>query len=53
MRWIDMHCDTLSEIIRQNKELKKNDLCVDLERLEEGGACASSLHALSMQPGMG
>ncbi len=40
MRWIDMHCDTLSEIIRQNKELKKNDLCVDLERLEEGGACA-------------
>lgn len=35
-----MHCDTLSEIIRQNKELKQNDLCTDLERLARGGACA-------------
>ena len=40
MKWIDMHCDTLSEIIRQNKELKRNDLCADLERLTQGGAYA-------------
>ena len=36
MKWIDMHCDTLSEIIRQRKELKRNDLCADLERLLRG-----------------
>ena len=40
MKWIDMHCDTLSEIIRQRKELKRNDLCADLERLLQGGAGA-------------
>lgn len=40
MKWIDMHCDTLSEIIRQQKELKRNDLCADLERLLRGGAGA-------------
>ena len=40
MKWIDMHCDTLSEIIRQRKELKRNDLCADLERLLRGGAGA-------------
>ena len=40
MKWIDMHCDTLSEIIRQRKELKTNDLCADLERLLRGGAGA-------------
>ena len=52
MKWIDMHCDTLSEIIRQNKELKRNDLCADLERLTQGGAYAQFLPVLSMPPGM-
>ena len=40
MEWIDMHCDTLSETGKQKKELKSNDLCVDLERLRRAGACA-------------
>lgn len=39
MKWIDMHCDTLSEIRKQKKELRINDLCVDLERLRRSGAC--------------
>ena len=34
MRWIDMHCDTLSEIWKGHADsFRKNDLCVDLERL--------------------
>ncbi len=39
MRWIDMHCDTLSEIWRGNAQsLECNGLCVDLERLKKAGA---------------
>lgn len=40
MNWIDMHCDTLSELMKRPKEetLRKNQLCVDLERLQRSGA---------------
>ena len=39
MRWIDMHCDTVSEIYKNRKgTLMKNTLCVDMERLERVGA---------------
>ena len=39
MHWIDMHCDTLSEIWKGNaRSLKKNGLCVDLDRLRQNGA---------------
>lgn len=45
MRWIDMHCDTLSEIAGKKKEDKKtqeslrnNHLSVDIERLKRSGA---------------
>ena len=39
MRWIDMHCDTVSEIYKNRKgTLMKNTLCVDMERLERAGA---------------
>lgn len=42
MNIIDMHCDTISEILkyrRQGKDcgLRKNDLHVDLERMKKGG----------------
>lgn len=40
MRWIDMHCDTLSEVKKQNKNLRQNDLCVDVRRLLASGARA-------------
>ena len=52
MRWIDLHCDTLSELYKeagntgQMKEgvpkgtLYRNDLCVDIERLLRAGAQA-------------
>lgn len=40
MRWIDMHCDTLSEVRRQKKTLQENDLCVDVQRLLKAGSCA-------------
>lgn len=50
MGWIDMHCDTLSRIMKaeggaQQEEksgaqgtLMRNLLCVDIERLEKAGA---------------
>ena len=39
MRWIDMHCDTVSEIYKNRKgTLMKNTLCVDMERLERAGS---------------
>lgn len=47
MRWIDMHCDTLSEIAKRRKQdkniresLRRNYLSVDIERLKEAGAVA-------------
>ena len=43
VRWIDMHCDTLSEIVKNqynhtDGSLKKNHLSVDIERLRQAGA---------------
>lgn len=47
MKWIDMHCDTLSEIIKikekdKNTEesLYRNHLCVDVERLRQTDSLA-------------
>ena len=47
MRWIDMHCDTLSEIAKQMKtdentkeSLERNHLSVDIERLKKAKASA-------------
>ena len=51
MKWIDMHCDTLSELKKvekrcsgemqeSNQGMHKNGLCVDIERLSRGGAAA-------------
>ena len=41
MQWIDMHCDTLSEIWKENvQSLRHNSLCVDLDRLKRAGAQA-------------
>ncbi|HIX49008.1 MAG TPA: dipeptidase [Candidatus Mediterraneibacter caccavium] len=48
MKWIDLHCDTLSILAEEEVSEKKggkgglweNDLCVDIRRLHEGGAAA-------------
>ena len=48
MKWIDLHCDTLSIQAEEEVSEKKggkgglweNDLCVDIRRLHEGGAAA-------------
>lgn len=38
LRWIDMHCDTISELQNRKEEtLFKNRLCVDGERLGQSG----------------
>lgn len=47
MKWIDMHCDTLSELARlrkagegQGQTLMRNNLCVDMERLRQEDSAA-------------
>ena len=46
MRWIDMHCDTVSEIYKNRKgTLMKNTLCVDMERQKDKG-CRSQFLCL-------
>lgn len=48
MKWIDLHCDTLSMLMEEDRvgikdrgsELHKNDLCVDIGRLKDAGAAA-------------
>lgn len=39
---IDLHCDTISVLLKQEKDgaLKKNNLCVDIEKLRQGGILA-------------
>ena len=48
MKYIDMHCDTISEIWysqlrKQNKTLRRNDLMIDLERLKKGDCLCQNL----------
>ena len=33
-KWIDMHCDTLSELLPA-ETLEENSLCVDRKRMEQ------------------
>lgn len=40
MKYIDLHCDTASELLYQNKELSKNNLSVDVAKLRKGEALA-------------
>lgn len=45
MKWIDMHCDTLSELIKrrrsgENETFRDNTLAVDISRLKRAGAAA-------------
>lgn len=45
MKYIDMHCDTISEIWysrlrKENQTLRKNNFMIDLERLKKVTACA-------------
>jgi len=35
MRFIDMHCDTIMELMKSDKELRKSDNMIDLEKLKE------------------
>lgn len=48
MKYIDMHCDTISEIwyshLRgENKSLRQNDLMIDLEKLQKGDCLCQNL----------
>lgn len=40
MRWIDLHCDTVSEARKRGESIQKNNLCADVERLRQSKACA-------------
>ncbi len=40
MNFIDFHCDTATLILEQNQEIKKNNLKIDIEKLQKGEALA-------------
>ena len=43
MNLIDMHCDTVYELLSENmpdQDLKKNHLKVDIEKMKRGGSMA-------------
>ena len=40
MNFIDFHCDTASAMLEQNQPLRKNNLKIDIEKLQKGGALA-------------
>lgn len=44
MKFIDLHCDTISHLMEENTEatLKRNNLSVDLEKLKQGGYLAQT-----------
>ena len=45
MKYIDLHCDTLSRLLSDGASLAKSDCQVDLEKLEKGG-CAAQFFAM-------
>ena len=36
MKYIDMHCDTITALYRSNGSLLENDLHIDLHKMEKG-----------------
>ena len=40
MNFIDFHCDTATLILEQKQELQKNNLTIDIEKLQKGEALA-------------
>lgn len=40
MKFIDLHCDTAMHIFQSDKKLYKNDICIDINKLQEGKALA-------------
>lgn len=36
MKYVDMHCDTITNLYRENGALRKNDLHIDIEKMEKG-----------------
>ena len=51
MRLIDMHCDTISLMMRQDEpvNLKKNTWCVDLEKMKQADRIALALSYEDLQ----
>ena len=37
MHIIDLHCDTITALLKEGKELRKNDMNMDLERMKVQG----------------
>ena len=37
MKIVDLHCDTITELEKQHKQLRKNDMNLDLLRMKEQG----------------
>ena len=47
MKYIDLHCDTLTECVKRDKNIFENDLHIDIKRLKKSGAAAQCFAVFS------
>jgi membrane dipeptidase len=50
MKYVDMHCDTITGLYRSNASLRKNGMHIDLEKMEKGGCLLQNFAVFTFLP---
>lgn len=53
MKYVDMHCDTITCLYRDHASLRKNDLHIDIEKMEKGGCLLQNFAVFTYLPRQG
>lgn len=53
MKYVDMHCDTITNLYRENGSLRKNDLHIDIEKMEKGDCLLQNFAIFTYLPEQG
>ena len=53
MKYVDMHCDTITNLYRENGSLRKNDLHIDIEKMEKGDCLLQNFAIFTYLPKQG
>ena len=53
MKYVDMHCDTITSLYRDHGSLRKNDLHVDIEKMEKGECLLQNFAIFTFLPKCG
>ncbi|MCR4633610.1 MAG: dipeptidase [Erysipelotrichaceae bacterium] len=53
MKYVDMHCDTITCLYRDHGSLRKNDLHIDIEKMEKGGCLLQNFAVFTYLPRQG